>query len=116
MTRAAIAGGALITALVLLGLVLGLGLVVQYPALERAVEPTAATPPAITPSTPAVAEPAAEVHPGFLYGRITAVGGVTFEGGCAGGAIRRRSGATTSTAPRTRTPGPSTRRSRSGPR
>ena len=69
MTRATIAGGPLTTALVLLGL----GLVVQYPALERAVEPTAATPPAITPSAPAVAEPRAEVNPGFLYGRITAV-------------------------------------------
>ena len=76
MTRATIAGGALITALVLLGL----GLVVQYPALERAVEPTAATPPAVTASAPAVTEPAAEVDPGFLYGRITAVDGATFEG------------------------------------
>ncbi len=76
MTRATIAGGVFVTALVLLVL----ALVVRYPALEQDVEPAAATPPAITPSTPAAAEPATEVHAGFLYGRITAVDGATYEG------------------------------------
>jgi hypothetical protein len=76
MTRATIAGGAFVTALV----VLVLALLVRDGALEQDVEPAAATAPAITPSTPAAAEPATEVHPGFLYGRITAVDGDTYEG------------------------------------
>jgi hypothetical protein len=76
MTRATIAGGAFVTALVLLIL----ALVVRYPALEQDVEPAAATPPTIAPSTPAATEPATEVHPGFLYGRIIAVDGATYEG------------------------------------
>jgi hypothetical protein len=70
LTRATVAGGAfVVTALVLLALV------VRYRALEQDVEPAAAAAPEI-PSTPA----AAEVHPGFLYGRITAVDGATYEG------------------------------------
>jgi MYXO-CTERM domain-containing protein len=53
MTRATIAGGAFVTALVLIVLAVA----VRHPALEHDVEP-AATLPAIT----------TEVHPGFLYG------------------------------------------------
>ena len=68
MTRAAIAGGALVTALVLLVLVVG------YSAMEPGGEPAGATPPASIPSA------AAEVHPGFIYGRITTVDDTTFEG------------------------------------
>jgi hypothetical protein len=68
MTRATIAGGVFVTALVLLLL---LALVVRYPAQQQEVESTAATPPASA---------AAEVQPGFLYGRITAVDGATYEG------------------------------------
>ena len=66
MTRATIAGGACVTALAFLAL----ALVVRDAALEQNVEPAAATPLAIT----------AEVHPGFIYGRITDVGGATYEG------------------------------------
>ena len=66
MTRATIAGGACVTALAFLAL----ALVVRYPALEQNVEPAGPTPLAIT----------AEVHPGFIYGRITDVDGATYEG------------------------------------
>src|SRR5262245_33148537 len=66
MTRATIAGGALVAALVLL--------VVRYLAFEQNVEST--TPPPITPS----AHAAAEGRPGFLYGRITGRDGATYEG------------------------------------
>jgi hypothetical protein len=69
MTRAMIGGGAFVTALVLLALV------VRYSALEHDVEPDAETSPAI-----ALSPPAAEVHAGFLYGRITTVDGATHEG------------------------------------
>src|SRR5687768_14426082 len=68
MTRATIAGGAFVAALVLLALV------VRNPTLEQDVEPAAAT-----PSSPAAA-PAAEVRPGFIYGRITTVDDATYEG------------------------------------
>jgi hypothetical protein len=76
MTRATIAGGASVTALIFLVLALG----VRYPAVEQDVEPAAATPPAITSPTKAAPEPAAEVYAGFLYGRITAVDGAIYEG------------------------------------
>ena len=66
MTRAMIAGGAFVTALVLLTLV------VRNPAPGHDVERAAVTAAAITP--------AAEVRQGFLYGRITAVDGATYEG------------------------------------
>jgi len=66
MTRAVIA-----TVLVLLAVV-----VVGYRALEQDADPTVATSPAITSSTP----PSAEVHPGLLYGRITTLDGDIYEG------------------------------------
>jgi hypothetical protein len=66
VTRATIAGGACVTALAFLAL----ALVVRDAALDQNVEPAAPTPLAIT----------AEVHPGFIYGRITDVGGATYEG------------------------------------
>jgi len=75
MTRATIAGGAFVTALILLVI----ALVVSSPAVEPEVEPGTAIPPAIDPSTPSASEPRA-VHPGFLYGRITDVDGATYEG------------------------------------
>jgi hypothetical protein len=71
MTRTTIAGGAFATVLVLL-----LALAVRNTPRGRDVEPRAATPTAIASSTPA----AAEVRPGFLYGRITADDDVTYEG------------------------------------
>ena len=67
MTKATIASGAFVIALVLLAV----GLVV----LERNVDP--APPPAVT-SDHAATSPA-EAHPGFLYGRIT-IDGATYEG------------------------------------
>ena len=48
MTRATIAGGAFVSALVLLAL----ALVVRDPTTEQGVEPAAATPPAITADVP----------------------------------------------------------------
>src|SRR4029079_809404 len=77
MKRATIAGVAFATVLVLLAVAAG------YRAFNRHVHPAAATSPAITPSTtPPAAEPhpAAEIQPGFLYGRITTVDGATYEG------------------------------------
>ncbi len=67
MTRSTIAGG---TFAILCGLA-----IVGYLALEPNVDLTAPVSTAITPSTAA-----AEVHPSFLYGRITLVGGGTYEG------------------------------------
>src|SRR5918992_1245385 len=71
MKRATIAGGAFATVLVLLALVPG------YLALKQDVDPAAARSPAVTPPIAAVAE---EAHQSFLYGRIAAVDGVTYEG------------------------------------
>ena len=71
MKRATIAGGAFATVLVLLALAAG------YRALERDAGPAAATSPAVTPPAAAAAE---EAHQSFLYGRITTVDGVTYEG------------------------------------
>jgi hypothetical protein len=67
MTRATIAGG---TFAILCGLA-----IVGYLALEPNVDLAAPTSTAITPSTAAT-----EAHPSFLYGRITLVGGATYEG------------------------------------
>ena len=61
MTKATIAGGAAAIVLIVLALA------VRYRTLEQDVDPAAPISPVITPSTPA----AAEVHPSFLYGRIT---------------------------------------------
>jgi hypothetical protein len=74
MTRAAIAGVAFVTLLVLVVL----ALVIRYSAPEQDVEPAAATQPAMPPST--TADSATVVHAGFIYGRITAVDGSTYEG------------------------------------
>ncbi len=81
MTRAKIAGGAFATVLVLLALAAG------YRALNQDIHPAAATSPAVIPTiipstTPAAAEtyPAAEIHQGFLYGRIATADGATYEG------------------------------------
>jgi hypothetical protein len=77
MTRATIARGAFATVAVLLAVAAG------YQALNQDVHPAAVTSPAITPSTtPPVAEThrAAEIHQGFLYGRITTADGATYEG------------------------------------
>ena len=77
MKRARIAGWACAAGLVLLAVAAG------YRALDRDVPAAAAPPPATTPATaPAAAEthPAAENHPGFLYGRITTADGTVYEG------------------------------------
>jgi hypothetical protein len=80
MTRAKIAGGAFATVLVLLAVAAG------FRVFNQNVHPAAATSPAITSSTkrpsttPAETQPAAEVHQGFLYGRITTADGPTYEG------------------------------------
>jgi hypothetical protein len=71
MTRAKIAGGAIATVLVLLALAAG------YRALNKNVHPVAATSPAVIPSTTPAA---AEILPGFLYGRINTVDGTTYQG------------------------------------
>jgi hypothetical protein len=71
MTRATIAGGAFVTALALLVLVV-------LSSSEQEVDRAAATPPEITPST-AAAEPGTDLHAGFIYGRIN-VDGATYEG------------------------------------
>ena len=70
MTRATIAGGTFAAVLVLLAVAAG------YRALNQNAH-SAATSPAITPSTTPAA---AETHQGFLYGRITTVEGATYEG------------------------------------
>jgi hypothetical protein len=70
MTRATIAGGTFVAALVLLVV-----LVVRNPAAER-VDSTPA-PAGIAAST---TEPAAATHQGFLYGRIADVDGATYQG------------------------------------
>jgi hypothetical protein len=77
MKRAAIAGGAGATLLVLLAVAVG------YRALDRDDHRAAATSPESTSSSAPVAaetHPAPETHQGFLYGRITTVDGATFEG------------------------------------
>jgi len=61
----------LVVVLVLIGVAAG------YRVLERIVEPAGSTSPAST--SPALTSPA-ETHSGFLNGRITTVGGATYEG------------------------------------
>jgi len=75
MIRATIIGAAVVIALV----VLVVALVVRRPALQREVEPAAATASATIPSTQSAAS-ATHAHSGFLYGRITATDGATYEG------------------------------------
>ena len=67
MTKTTIAG------LAAAGVLLVLALVAGFRALERDSEPAAETSP--VPSTAA-----AEAHPSFLYGRVTTLGGATYEG------------------------------------
>jgi len=76
MTRATIAGGAFAAVLVLLAATVG------YRALNHDARPALATPPATSSPTaqPAATHPANETDHGFIYGRITEVGGVTYEG------------------------------------
>ncbi len=71
MKKATIAGGVLVTVLVVLALAAG------RRALERGVDPAASTSPETSPS-PAVATE--EAYQGFLYGRITGVGGANYDG------------------------------------
>src|SRR4051812_12677175 len=71
MKRAVIAGGAFVIVLVLLALA------ARHRALKQDAAHLAATLPAIPPSP---AMPAEEAQQGFLYGRITAYGGATYEG------------------------------------
>src|SRR5262245_11164986 len=70
MTRATIAGGAIAAVLVILGLA------ARHRRFEAKVPPPAAPSPAATAATAVPAED----QPGFLYGRITAGGGATYEG------------------------------------
>src|SRR5688572_14248024 len=73
MKSSTIAGGAFFILLVVAALGLG------YRALEQELSRDAGTPAAIAPATaPSPGVP--EDRPGFLYGRITADGGVTYEG------------------------------------
>jgi hypothetical protein len=67
---AAVAAGAFVTAVVVL-----IVFAFRDTAPKRDVEPTVATPPANASSAAAP-----DAHPGFLYGRITAVGGSTYVG------------------------------------
>ena len=71
MKRGRIAGGAFATVLVLLALA------AAYRALTQDVNPATAMSPAATARASAASE---EAHPSFLYGRITTVDGVTYEG------------------------------------
>jgi hypothetical protein len=72
LTKGQVAGGVLALALLLLGLVFGRG------ALEREAAPTVVPSPAIAPAAPAAVE--GEAVQGFLYGRVTTLGGATHEG------------------------------------
>ena len=73
MKRSTIAGTASVILLVPLALVFG------YRALERQLGPRAAAlPSSASSSAPSAGAP--EDHPGFLYGRVTADGGLTYEG------------------------------------
>jgi hypothetical protein len=71
MRRGTIAGGAFATVLVLLAVIAG------YRALKRGVKLVTTISPA---STAPAATAAEEVHPSFLYGRITTIDDVTYEG------------------------------------
>ena len=88
MPRAAVAGGVSATALVLLALAIGPGV------LGHDVDPAASGSSAIPRSTSrtpaATARQAAETDRGFLYGRITTVDGDTYEGRLRWGSDRER--------------------------
>ena len=74
MTKSTIAGGVVAAALI----ILVLALFVRHRTLEKVVAPAEPFPAAIAPSTTPTA--AGTVHPGFLYGRVTTLGGATYEG------------------------------------
>ena len=71
MTRGRVAGAAFATVLVLMALAAG------YRALKKDFKPATARSPAATAPAAWAAE---EAHPSFLYGRITTVDGVAYEG------------------------------------
>lgn len=74
VTRARISAGAFALVLVLLIL---FGLAAGRRALVQSAEPSAAKPPALPASPPALAD---EGQQGFLYGRVITFGGATYEG------------------------------------
>ncbi len=71
MTRATSAGVVLAGALILLAL----GFAVRHRTVEQGTASSASTAAAVVPSTAA-----GEAQPGFLYGRITTLGGAVYEG------------------------------------
>jgi hypothetical protein len=74
MTKAKIAGGVAAGAL----LALALAFAVRHRTVEPRVAPAAPSPAESNPATSPTA--AGEVHPGFLYGRVTTLGGALYEG------------------------------------
>lgn len=74
MTKSTIAGGVIAAVLLILALVFG----VRHRAVEQGVAPAEPTRTEVALSAPPTA--AKEVHPGFLYGRVTTLGGATYEG------------------------------------
>jgi hypothetical protein len=74
MKKAAVAGGAVATALLLLALAVG------YRMLEPGADGSPSTSPAIPSSAAAGGEAGGETDQGFLYGRVTTHGGTTYEG------------------------------------
>ncbi|MHB8797405.1 MAG: hypothetical protein ACYDBY_02965 [Thermoanaerobaculia bacterium] len=78
MTRTTIAGGAVAAALLILALVFA----ARHRAVEMDVVPAEPTPAKLSGATSTAITPtsAGEDHPGFLYGRVTTLGGGTWEG------------------------------------
>ncbi len=74
MKRATLAGGTIASVLVLVALA------VAYRTLRREVDSATATAPRLAPSTPAPSVERAAASPGFLYGRVATLDGVTYEG------------------------------------
>jgi len=74
MSKATIAGGALAATLI----ILALALFVRHRAVEPVDSPAASAPEALAPATTPAA--AVDVHPGFLWGRVTTLGGAVYEG------------------------------------
>ena len=69
MSKAAVAGAVIVSAIAILVV-----LVVRYPPPRQVVDPAATT------AGPQVSGAAAELQPGFIYGRITAENDTTYEG------------------------------------
>jgi hypothetical protein len=74
MTKTKIAGGVIAATL----LVVAVAFVARHRGAEQDGAPAVPTPAEVAPST--VPAAAGEVHPGFLYGRVTTLGGGTYEG------------------------------------